>query len=310
VSPTVGLQNNPVVALGGLETQAFTRGMLTPVDPKIVQQLLDEGIDPRLVLILFFSEVQVPGGGTLLNGFACGDLTNPECYRPLFRYLDVINRIDTNNIRLHSFTELRPVGPPSAATAVGGAKDIAGIDPTKFKLLRIPRGPDVGKYQLYSVSEPKLTLCSGFGGKRVLTLSHLPSPACSSDPVVLPDDSTRSPPHQQLTIRSAYQIIQFLGQILNLQAADARDDRCLVVRADSARSCLSGDVLFQVNSPRGPAVVSTEFRGDRYTIVDGGCQQTFPCDHSTQVLAILTLLINWNKDAKDIPSPAIVSLIQ
>ena len=35
-----------------------------------------------------------------------------------------------------------------------------------------------------------------------------------------------------------------------------------------------------------------------------------PCDHSTQVLAILTVLINWNKEAKDIPSPAIVSLIQ
>jgi hypothetical protein len=57
-----------------------------------------------------------------------------------------------------------------------------------------------------------------------------------------------------------------------------------------------------VNAPAGRPVVATNYGGRPYTLSDRGCRTDFeqPCDNSLQVLAILELLLNANKAAKDI----------
>jgi hypothetical protein len=49
-------------------------------------------------------------------------------------------------------------------------------------------------------------------------------------------------------------------------------------------------------------VVTTGYDGKSYALSDRGCRTDYeqPCDNSLQVLAILELLLNANKAAKDI----------
>jgi hypothetical protein len=106
-----------------------------------------------------------------------------------------------------------------------------------------------------------------------------------------------------LTLRSTYDIIQFLGQVLRYQQEKRNDgeDRCLTLRREP-RSCAIGDVLFQVDAPVGAPVISTLYDRQSYALYDRGCDinRKQPCDYSVQVLAILEILINENRLAKDI----------
>ena len=71
LGPTLAAQTQPTFDVGTLDTQDFTRGMLTPVEPNIIKQLFDQGIDPRIIMILFFSEFRDPKGRVFLNNTAC-----------------------------------------------------------------------------------------------------------------------------------------------------------------------------------------------------------------------------------------------
>jgi hypothetical protein len=95
-------------------------------------------------------------------------------------------------------------------------------------------------------------------------------------------------------------MLEFLGQVLRFQE-EKGNNRCLTLDA-ADRRCDSGEVLFQVNAPAGRPVVATSYSGRSYALSDRGCRSNFeePCDNSLQVLAILELLLNANKAAKDI----------
>src|SRR5580704_3403168 len=71
LAPSLAAQNNPSFDVGTSDTQDFTRGMLIPLDPRVVKALFDEGVDPRMMLLLFFSEYREPSGRVLLNTMAC-----------------------------------------------------------------------------------------------------------------------------------------------------------------------------------------------------------------------------------------------
>jgi hypothetical protein len=103
-----------------------------------------------------------------------------------------------------------------------------------------------------------------------------------------------------LWVRSTYDMLEFLGQVLRFQE-EKGSNRCLTLDA-ADRRCDNGEVLFQVNAPGGRPVVATSYGGRPYTLSDRGCRINFeePCDYSLQVLAILELLLNANKAAKDI----------
>jgi hypothetical protein len=318
LNPSVTLANNPQLSMGTLETQDFTRGLLSPVDAKLIQQFLDRGIDPRVILFLFFSGVKSTDGHQYTNTFRCRDLYNKVCTDDLFKYLEFIDRMYDRNIQrgrlhLHTYTILTPLGPPVSAVDKDKKpqllpKDVAGIDPTKFTLRKIS-AEGGGMYQLYKISDSHIALCvENRATKQVVSaFSNRPSLACSNDSVI---GSTAQIHAEKFEIRSVYQIVEYLGQVLQLQDADASDNRCIVLdREPDRRSCLHDDVLFQINSTRGAPVITTNFNNATFSVSDPACFGA-ACDHSTEVLGILTLLLNTNKIAKDIPSPTIVQVIQ
>jgi hypothetical protein len=324
VSPSLGAQNSPTFDLGTLDTQAFTKGILAPIDLKIIKQFFDQGVDPRLMMLLFFSDYETADYRRYPNNMAC-DLSDPGlhpedgCLNRVYAYLRAIDRIFSRaglaagpmgrqqpqaQLQANVYVKLKPVGGPmSGAWTLGQLSDLRQIDPAKFKL--------EGK-QLYSISEPQLAIC--YERNNILyplfdTPSKASFEACNKNEVKI----FRTERTTTLPVRSTYEILQFLGQVLKFQQ-DKGDDRCVTLGADENKGekrCDTGEVLFQVNAPVGTPVVATKYDDQWYALYDRPCDKNFyqACDYSLQVLAILELLLNANKIANDIPSTPRVQVV-
>ena len=324
VNPTFTAQSAPTFDVGTLDTQDFTKGILSPVKPEIVKQLFDQGVDPRIIMMLFFSQYKKPDGRVLLNNMAC-DSTRPlsnegRCRYHIYDYLSEIDGIFKHKglreftsgrlgtrappAELHAnvYVELTPVGTPLKGdfTATDSLGDMSGIDTSKFKL--------EGK-RLFAISAPQIAICYYESDHRLHSL--FPSPfgdaACNQDEVKVFHEREKS---SGLSIRSTYEILQFLGQVLRFQEEHG-ENRCLVLNEED-RHCDTGEVLFQVNAAAGTPVVRTFYNGNTYALYDRSCTRIKeqPCDYSLQVLAIVELLLNANKAASDIPSTPRVQVVR
>ncbi len=306
ITPVLGAQNNPTFDVGTSDTLEFTRGMLSQIDPRVVKALFDQGVDPRIMILLFFSEYREPSGKVLLNTMACdpskhGQHPEKGCYNQVYDYLNMTESLlDNIDPRLHAaglrpklqaniYSALYPVGGRLAgAWALDNLESLRQLDATQYKLI---------DKQLYSISVPRLAICYERGG----TLHSLiplqdPDAACSRREVIMPQKKRDI----GLVLRSTYDIVQFLGQVLRFQQEEG-DNRCLTLDKDE-RHCDKGEVLFQVNATVGTPVIGTRYADAWYAIYDRGCNKKWQqaCDYSIQVLAMLELLINENRSAKDI----------
>jgi hypothetical protein len=317
VTPMLSAQNSPTFDVGTSDTQDFTRGILSKLDPQVVKELFTQGVDPRIMLLLFFSEYRGPGK-VLLNTFACDPSKtgrHPEkgCYYQVYDYLSFIDgRLDEARrnaglsehflpkIQANIYSVLRPFGAPlTGAWTVANFGDMRQLDPTKYRLIN---------NQLYSINTDNLAICyQAHGTLHSLFWEQYPDSACTGGDIIEPVTKRTA----GLSFRSTYDIIQYLGQVLKFQQ-EADTGECLVLDGADPRRCDSlGDVLFQVNAPVGTPVIGTRYADGWYALYDRQCSRRWgdPCDHSVQVLAILEMLINENKQAKDIISTPRVQVV-
>lgn len=313
---TASVQATPTFSLTTLESQQFTQGLLNPVAPAIIQQLLEEGVDKSLILILFFSGY-TKNGITHLNNTRCDPSEPEDCYRHLYDYLHDIDDISRKNQKIvaHTYVELTPIGAPVSWSVSTGVKDIASIDTTKYRVERDPSDPT--RAIVYSVSDARLALCYV---ERRSTGSAIYSPIVDAvNPRVCTRDRVHVSPYRNdtqstngLIVRSTYQIIEFLGQVLSFQEKQREQgkDRCLTLTGIAGHRTCGDDVLFQVNPPKGSPLVTTSYQGTPYTIALDPCRDRATCDHSAEVLKIVNLLININKSAANIPQVPTVRVIQ
>jgi hypothetical protein len=309
IMPNLTVTNMPTFDVGTLDTDAFTKGMLTQADPKIIQQLFDQGVDPRLLALLFISEYRDHRGKVFQNNMSCDPailLRTGECRNRVNDLLDKIDDIFSKNgltpaqARVNSYVKLRPVGGPlSGPWTLDNLDQLRQLDPAKQKLI---------DKRLYSISEPRLMICYEKGGHlRALFPSPVRDMECNYSEVKGSDSPREA---GTFSLRSPYQIIQFLGQVLRFQEETGR---CLLLGKEPEDGrCDTGEVLFQVNAPFGTPVVGTRYRDGWYALYDRHCnkEQYQPCDYSLQVLAILELLLNENKSAKDIIAIPRVQVVQ
>lgn len=77
--------SQPSFDVAALDTQEFARGIQQPVDPEVVQFLLDRGLPQQLVLYLLIARIHEPGGRTVTNdprtrgAGAAAASSQPEC---------------------------------------------------------------------------------------------------------------------------------------------------------------------------------------------------------------------------------------
>jgi hypothetical protein len=191
-TPGLNIQMSPSFEVDHLDTQDVVTGLASPIDPKFVKYWLDRGLDRRIVLLLFFSAVDISGTNkhgesktiritnspreaidtlTASNGLS----RSKECLlqSDFQHYLRFINTLTT--FSAHSYVEYRLLAEgltlaPAGADAKSGSaikdlSDLAGMDSTKYQWFR-----DATKntYSIYAISsEPKTALCDG--GYKVAT---------------------------------------------------------------------------------------------------------------------------------------------
>ncbi len=300
--PTLSAQTSPTFDVGTLDSQDFTKGLLLPKSiPGSSRRCSIRASIHAIMMLLFFSEYRNYRGERFINNFAC-DRSHPvDAERGcLNRVQDYLHEIDTliasrglpQQLQANVYVILSPIGGTLSGnwSLKDNLGDLRQLDTTKYKL--------IGK-QLYSISQPLLAICQERNHRLypLFDQSVTGTNSCSKSEVIVEHPSRAN---YSLWVRSTYDMLQFLGQVLRFQE-EKGNNRCLTLNS-ADRHCVSGEVLFQVNAPKGRPVVATSYGGQSYALSDRGCRSDYeqPCDYSLQVLAILELLLNANNAAKDI----------
>jgi len=340
-TPSYSVVANPTFDVGDLETQNFIAGMLNPIDPKVFKNFLDSGLDYRIAMLLFVSGLSRSDGKNqypvILNspesprlvcyltvakgGLKPGDLPPPpysivlspnDCRggygateSEFFAFLRVLNRL--NPVYANIYSELKPIGPRLKLVGAN-FKDLTAMDTSKFALVG---GSGKDGVQLATI-EQKLTLCETQPDDDQLLHSaqddvckkhELPAPAIGTTNI-----GDKAQILSGLNLRSPVGMYKYVGELLSYQR---QAHRCITLdfRGNWNDTC-EGDVLFKVNSPALPSQIQATYKGTSYGV--GGqnqCRTPDTCDHSTEVMNVLSLLLGLNKNAKDLPVTSSVQLV-
>jgi hypothetical protein len=180
ISLGTSVQKTPSFDLNHLHSKDFITGISSPIDPKIVKYWLDRGLDRRIVLLLFFSAVEIvethsekgpvstiriansPRDAidviTQRKEFSGVDELRCDTQSDFERYLKLLNTLRT--FFAHSYRERRLIAKdlnPGAPENSSNLQKFAALDQTKMQLV-LDRNRHT--YSLYSLSsEQKIAFC-------------------------------------------------------------------------------------------------------------------------------------------------------
>jgi hypothetical protein len=267
--------------------------------------------------------------------------SEPE-YFAFLRTIDHIGRLYPVTIRQPP----KPVGAPFTLNMNADLRAITNIDPTKYTLKKLRSG----QFELMAASRGStIVLCEPMPDGSVFPASFLGGgdaqgakiPVNACDPTAESQDAaadddptvTAGPPPPSLTVgadpntftlklRSTFEVIQYVGQVLAFQAAETaqtpdRPERCITIEQQPAQpnapTC-TGGALFHLqhqNSVFSPDVTSVPYDGEDWSLpMPAPC--TDPenrCDHTLETMSIISLLLNQNKSAKDIAGTPAVQVV-
>ena len=180
-SGTLSIQKTPSFDINHLHSKEFITGITSPIDPKIVKYWLDRGLDRRIVLLLFFSAVEIietrseagpvrtikimnsPREAadiikTRKQAFGGPDELRCDIQSDFERYLKLLNTLRT--FFANNYRERRLLArdlQPGAAEDSKNLQAFAALDQSKVQLVY---DRDRGTYSLYSLSaDQKIAFC-------------------------------------------------------------------------------------------------------------------------------------------------------
>lgn len=59
IAPAIGVGSAPSFEVDSVEAKDFVTGITSPIDPKFIKYWVDRGLDKRIILLLFFSSVEI-----------------------------------------------------------------------------------------------------------------------------------------------------------------------------------------------------------------------------------------------------------
>ena len=363
---TIGatVSTSPSFDIVSLDTKDFTAGVMAPITPQAIRFFLDEGIDYRMVMLLLVSGIRPAGSSEMvLNApndsrkvcigtphefgtnvelsnyrIAAAGESCDNSFLEFFAFLNIVNHIK----RLYPVsvqTPPRPVGPPFSLAMNSNLRAVTGIDPTKYKLVKLPSG----QYQLMTVPRSSMVvLCEAAGSSaRVISVlsdsddvpSRVRADACATRRSYDNDGSaSAASPAKMVTIgvtpgtfalelRSTLEVIRYVGQVLAFQEEETAKfpklpERCVTLQFipyDASHETCKGAVLIHLLKSAMtdvPSDVSVTYHGDRWSLpAPHTCPDREHCDLSQETMSIISLLLNRNKSAKDIASTPAVQVV-
>jgi hypothetical protein len=176
-----GFQRTPSFDLNHLHSKEFITGITSPIDPKIVKYWLDRGLDRRIVLLLFFSAVEIIETQSakgpvntirVANSpreavdvikrrtavFRGADELRCDTQSDFERYLKLLNTLRT--FFAHTYRERRLLARGVTAGMADDSKNLqafAALDQSKVQLVY---DRERGTYSLYALStDQKVAFC-------------------------------------------------------------------------------------------------------------------------------------------------------
>ena len=325
-----GGTSSPSFDVSALDTQEFTRGLLEPLEPDLFRYYLERGYSEQLLLLLMFNSVVDPASGRrVLNDPRCW-FERPDCPSPMpARLIEAAFLTDGPNGRyeFHDYTALTPLGPPLTSAQATDAGLLASLGEGKLTL----RPVTGGRFQLYR-QEARLAACRRVPDVRrmvpVLGIRRFggppaPSEQCARDEVVLGAGAAATGPGIQIQLRSVADIIRWLGLVLRVQqelvAVPGEEPPCLAFRpAPTPAGQAAREVCtFRLVRPGEAVPTGVAFEIDYADMhwrvprfAEAAPDGSRRGDYTTQVLALLTELVNLKKASSAIPSTRAVQILR
>ena len=336
--PNASIVSAPTFDATQLDTQQFTLGMLKPVDPITWEYYWHRNYSPDLLLYLFLASIN-QGTISYSNNPCAAGAAKADC-DAYTAFTTKVDTLATNNVYLNIFTTLTPGAPGGTAKALmiadksytfeqsapqvaictmpqGDPRQIADTF-TRLTRYQIDPCPDAAHAAPPAEAKPAPSSSA----------SLLPSGGASGGPSALgsalsPDDMAMfACTHRQVVqchrswaeiqessvegggyvLRSVDGIIRYLGrvqQVVDETAGPDSDKKGVTWTENGAKQ-----TLFQLHREPGVDRIAVNYRGQRYYVRQGDRS-----DHTLEVLALLSQLINANKNANEIPSTKAVQIV-
>jgi hypothetical protein len=323
--------SSPSFDVSALDTQEFTRGLLEPLEPDLFRYYLERGYSEQLLLLLMFNSVLEPQSGRrVLNDPRCW-FERPDCPAPMpSRLIEAAFLVDGPNGRyeFHDYTALTPLGPPLTAAQAADPGLLATLAEGKVTLRPVAGG----RFQLYR-SEARLAACRrGQTDNRALRQAVLerlrpgsppvPSEHCTRDEVVV-GEGVPAGRGVQIQLRSVADIIRWLGLVLRVQeeleATPGEQHPCLAFRPAATRPGAAAQevCVFRLARSGEPLPTGVAFALDYDNrswrvprFAEAAPDGSRRGDYTTQVLALLTELVNLKKASSSIPTTRAVQILR
>ena len=292
ISPSFGMTDSPTFDVAVLDSQEFTRGIMTPLAFDVVEYLWDQGFNREVLLYLVVKRMELDctgqgGEPTVLEN----DPTDPTfgAFQALLYAIVDGGRWEVDELGAER------IGPPIDAAEARRPGTLLQVASSHLSLRPLPDGtfqlerPAASKRLVVPADAPcgerKTPGLRLYDSKPPLELARLRAPGA---------------PRGRLVLRSPQSILFYLGELI-------RPGRGVLLRPHHHDR--SPEALFTV-VPGGacPSVyVSARYEGERNAVPEGDG----PCDpgRSLQALAMAGQLLSLQQSAKDLPVTSTVRIV-
>lgn len=296
-SPNIEASDAPTFDVAVLDSQEFTRGIMTPLRFDVVEYFWDQGFNRELLFYLCVERIEVacPGAGTdeadlqiLDNEPAGGSF---DAFRSLLYTVADAGRWEQD---AH---QVEPVGPPVDAASVAHIDTLIHVAESDLALRQLPGG----SWQLERTTSkrrlavPGATVC----GRPAANLRLYESKDAFEAAGRAGTEEVRG----RVVLRSPQSVLYFLGELIRPGGENA-----LIRQRQTAQSESSRRLFVVREAGQCPhADVAVNYGGARYEIPSGEAD----CDagRSMQVLAFAGQLLALQQSAKDLPAAGTLRVI-
>ena len=294
-SPSFGFSDAPTFDVAVLDSQEFTRGIMTPVGTEILEYFWDQGYNREVLLYLVVDRVEVECGAA--DGAQLRVLENDPTESSFGAFSSLVADLaDTGRWEFDDLLTER-IGPPVEAAEARRLSTLVQMASSPLRLVPLADGT----YQLERTSTKLRLTVRGTGacgsGSRDSVRLYDTREAVETAARLAPGVS-----RARIVMRSPQSILHYLGEL-------ARPEREVAIRGRRPDQPISERRLFAVR-PGGAcpgSEVSVRYDGSRWAIPRG----TAECDggRSMQSLAITGQLMSLLQSAKDLPTTSTVRIV-